>query len=66
LEENLLMLVVEITSRKPLSPAQLTTARLKTQQQSLKRQRADADVMRKREQLLKAQQRQAAVGKGAW
>ena len=60
------MLVVEITSRKPLSPAQLTTARLKTQQQSLKQQRADADVMRKREQLLKAQQRQAAVGKGAW
>ena len=60
------MLVVEITSRKPLSPAQLTTARLKTQQQSLKRQQADADVMRKREQLLKAQQRQAAVGKGAW
>ncbi len=59
------MLVVEITSTKPLSPAQLVAARLKKQQQLLKRQRADADVMRKREQLLKAQQRQAAVGKSA-
>ena len=59
------MLVLEIVSTKPLSPAQLMAARLKKQQKLLKRQRADADVMRKREQLLKAQQRQAAVGKSA-
>ncbi len=56
------MLVIEIVSTKPLSQAQLRTAQLKTQQSLLKRQRADADVMRKREQLLKAQQRKAAIG----
>jgi len=48
-----------------MTAGQLMTARLKTQQQDLKYQRADADVMRKREQLLKAQQKQAAVRKSA-
>jgi len=57
------MLVVEIVSAKPMTAGQLMTARLKKQQQDLKYQRADADVMRKREQLLKAQQKQAAVRK---
>ena len=56
------MLVLEIVARKPLTPAQLMTARVKTQQQSIKRQKADANVMRKREELLKAQQQRAAVG----
>ena len=59
------MLIIEITSKKPLTPAQLALAQLKKQQQDLKRQRADANVMRKREQLLRAQQQQAAVRKSA-
>ena len=57
------MLVLEIVSSKPLTPAQLMAARIKKEQQGLKQQRAVADVMRKREQLLKAQQRQAALSK---
>ena len=57
------MLIIEIVSTKPLTPAQLVATRIKKQQQTLKNQRADADVMRKREQLFKAQQKQAAVRK---
>jgi hypothetical protein len=60
------MLIIEIVSKKPLSPAQAQIAALKKKGETLKRQKADADVMRKREQLLKAQQKQLAVGKGAW
>ena len=60
------MLIIEIVSKKPLSPAQAQVAALKKKSETMKRQKADVDVMRKREQLLKAQQKQLAVGKGAW
>ena len=60
--QEISMLVLEIVARKPLTPAQLMTARVKTQQQSIKRQKADANVMRKREELLKAQQQRVTKG----
>ena len=59
------MLVIEIVGKEPVSPAQAQLAALKHQEKLLKRQKANADVKRKREQLLKAQQQQLAIGKSA-
>jgi hypothetical protein len=59
------MLVIEIVGKEPVSSAQAQLASLKQQEKLLKRQKANADVKRKREQLLKAQQQQLAIGKSA-
>jgi hypothetical protein len=59
------MLIIEIVGKEPISPAQAQLASLKQQEKLLKRQKANADVKRKREQLLKAQQQQLAIGKSA-
>jgi hypothetical protein len=59
------MLVIEIVGKEPLSPAQAQLASLKQQQKLLRQKKADANVKRKREQLLKAQQQQLAIGNSA-
>jgi hypothetical protein len=59
------MLVIEIVGKEPLSPAQAQLASLKQQEKLLRQKKADANVKRKREQLLKAQQQQLATGKSA-
>lgn len=59
------MLVIEIVGEEPLSPAQAQLGSIKRQEKLLKQQKATANVKRKREQLLKAQQQQLAAGKGA-
>ena len=59
------MLVIEIVGKEPVSQAQAQLASLKQQEKLLKRQKANADVKRKREQLLKAQQQQLAIEKSA-
>jgi hypothetical protein len=59
------MLVIEIVGKEPVSPAEARLASLKQQERLLRQQKADANVKRKREQLLKAQQQQLAIGKSA-
>jgi len=55
------MLVIEIISKKPLTPAQSQSARLRKQKIVLQRQIADANVRRKQEALLQAQKAAAAT-----
>ena len=55
------MLVIEIISKKPLTPAQSQSARLRKQKIVLQRQIADANVRRKQEALLQAQKAAAAI-----
>ena len=55
------MLVSEIVSKKPLTPAQSLSARLRKQKKVLQRQIADANVRRKQEALLQAQKAAAAA-----
>ena len=55
------MLVSEIVSKKPLTPAQSLSARLRKQKMVLQRQIADANVRRKQEALLQAQKAAAAT-----
>jgi len=55
------MLVIEIISKKPLTPAQSQSARLRKQKIVLQRQIADANVRRKQEALLQAQKAAAAA-----
>ena len=55
------MLVIEIISKKPLTPAQSQSARLRKQKMLLQRQIADANVRRKQEGLLQAQKAAAAA-----
>ena len=55
------MLVIEIISKKPLTPAQSQSARLRKQKIVLQRQIADANVRRKQEALLQAQKAVAAT-----
>lgn len=54
------MLVIEIISKTPLTPAQRQSARLRKQKIVLQRQIADANVRRKQEALLQAQKAAAA------
>ena len=55
------MFVSEIVSKKPLTPAQSQSARLRKQKIVLQRQIADANVRRKQEALLQAQKAAAAT-----
>jgi len=55
------MLVIEIIGKKPLTPAQSQSARLRKQKMVLQRQIADANVRRKQEALLQAQKAAAAA-----
>lgn len=55
------MLVSEIVSKNPLTPAQSLSVRLRKQKIVLQRQIADANVRRKQEALLQAQKAAAAT-----